>query len=135
MAYNLIDIEGIGTAFGKSLAEAGLKTTDDLLDVAGSAAGRKKLASSAGLSEARVLEWVNRADLMRIKGIGEEFSDLLEASGVDTVRELATRVPANLQTKMVEVNAAKKLTRRDPTLAEVEGWVAEAKTLKPMVTH
>jgi predicted flap endonuclease-1-like 5' DNA nuclease len=135
MADKLIDIEGIGETYAKSLAGAGLSTTDDLLESAGSAAGRAKLAASTGLSERQILEWVNRADLMRINGVGSEFSDLLEAAGVDTVKELATRVPANLQAKMGEVNEAKKLTRRSPNLAEVEKWVAEAKTLKPMVTH
>ena len=110
-------------------------TTDDLLANAGSATGRKNLAEKIALGESLILEWVNRADLMRIKGVGSEFSDLLEASGVDTVKELATRVPANLQAKMAEVNEAKKLVRRLPNLSEVEDWVAEAKNLPAMVTH
>ncbi len=135
MADSLIDIEGIGAVQAKTLGDAGLKTTDDLLASAGSASGRRSLAAKTSISESSLLEWVNRADLMRIKGVGSEFSDLLEASGVDTVRELATRVPANLHTKMVEVNDTKKLTRRNPTSAEVERWVTEAKTLKPMVSH
>jgi predicted flap endonuclease-1-like 5' DNA nuclease len=135
MADKLIDIEGIGTTYAKTLEEAGLTNTDHLLETAGSAAGRRKLAESTGVSEKLILEWVNRADLMRINGVGSEFSDLLESSGVDTVKELATRVPANLQAKMAEVNEAKKLTRRTPNLAEVEKWVAEAKTMKAMVSH
>jgi predicted flap endonuclease-1-like 5' DNA nuclease len=135
LAYNLTEIEGIGEVYAKTLGDAGLKTTDDLLDSAGSATGRKNLAAKTGLTESRILEWVNRADLMRVKGIGEEFSDLLEASGVDTVKELATRVPANLQARMAEVNEAKKLTRRVPNLGEVEGWVAEAKTMPAKVTY
>ena len=135
MVDKLIDIEGIGATYAKSLADAGLTTTDDLLESAGSASGRAKLAASTGLSEKQILGWVNRADLMRIKGVGSEFSDLLEASGVDTVKELATRVPANLQAKMDEVNTAKKLKRRTPSASEVETWVAEAKTLKAMVSH
>ncbi|MGE0056478.1 MAG: DUF4332 domain-containing protein [Dehalococcoidia bacterium] len=135
MAYKLIDIEGIGEDRAAKLAEAGLTTTDQLLEVAGGATGRKKLADSTGISEKLILEWVNRADLMRINGVGSEFSDLLEAAGVDTVKELATRVPANLQAKMSEVNEAKKLTRRTPNLPEVEKWVAEAKTMEAMVTH
>ena len=127
MADKLIDIEGIGAVHAKTLAAAGLNSTDDLLEAAGSASGREKLASSTGLNATQILEWVNRADLMRVNGVGSEFSDLLEASGVDTVRELAIRVPANLQAKMNEINEAKKLTRRTPNLAEVEKWVAEAK--------
>ena len=135
MADKLIDIEGIGETYAAKLAEAGLTNTDHLLEAAGSASGRAKLATSTGYSEKQILEWVNRADLMRINGVGSEFSDLLEASGVDTVKELGTRVPANLQAKMDEVNTAKKLTRRTPSLAEVEKWIAEAKTLKAMVSH
>lgn len=135
VAYKLIEIEGIGAVYAKTLEDAGLSTTDDLLASAGSATGRKNLAQKTGLNTAQILEWVNRADLMRIKGVGEEFSDLLEASGVDTVKELATRVPANLQAKMAETNEAKKLTRRVPNLTEVEAWVAEAKTLPAMITH
>jgi ribosomal protein L21 len=131
----LIEIEGIGEVYAKTLADAGLNTTDDLLEAAGSASGRSALAASTGLSTSQILEWVNRADLMRISGVGSEFSDLLEASGVDTVRELATRVPANLQAKMAEVNEEKNLTRRAPSVAEVEKWVAEAKSLPPMVSH
>jgi predicted flap endonuclease-1-like 5' DNA nuclease len=132
---NLIDIEGIGETHAKTLEAAGLKTTDDLLKNAGSAAGRKSLAEKTSINEARILEWVNRADLMRVKGVGSEFADLLEAAGVDTVRELATRVPANLQTRMSQLNEEKKLVRRVPNAGEVESWVSEAKTLPPMVSH
>ena len=135
MPDNLIDIEGIGAAYAKTLGDAGLKTTEDLLKSAGSAAGRKLLAEGTAIDAGKILEWVNRADLMRVKGVGSEFSDLLEASGVDTVRELATRVPANLHAKMTVVNADKKLVRRAPTLSEVEAWVGEAKTLPAMVSH
>ena len=135
MPDNLIDIEGIGATYAKTLGDAGLKTTEDLLKSAGSAAGRKLLAEGTAIDAGKILEWVNRADLMRVKGVGSEFSDLLEASGVDTVRELATRVPANLHAKMTEVNADKKLVRRAPTLSEVEAWVGEAKTLPAMVSH
>ena len=135
MPDNLIDIEGIGATYAKTLGDAGLKTTEDLLKSAGSAAGRKLLAEGTAIDAGKILEWVNRADLMRVKGVGSEFSDLLEASGVDTVRELATRVPANLHAKMTEVNADKKLVRRAPTLSEVEAWVGEANTLPAMVSH
>ncbi len=135
MADKLIDIEGIGGTYAEKLAEAGLSTTDQLQESAGPASGPKKLADSTGISEKTILEWVNRADLMRVNGVGSEFSDLLEASGVDTVKELATRVPGNLIAKMAEVNAARQLTRRTPNLSEVEKWVAEAKTMKALVTY
>jgi predicted flap endonuclease-1-like 5' DNA nuclease len=135
MPDNLIEIEGIGETYATKLAEAGLKTTDDLLAAAGSAAGRDALSEKTGITRTLVLEWVNRADLMRIKGVGSEFSDLLEASGVDTVKELATRVPANLQAKMAEVNAAKDLVRRVPNVNEVEAWIAEAKDMPPIVSY
>lgn len=131
----IIEIEGIGDVFAAKLEGAGVPTVEALLAQGGTPAGRKALAEKTELSTDRILEWVNRADLMRIKGVGSEYSDLLEAAGVDTVKELATRRPDNLQAKMVEVNEAKKLVRRVPTLNEVNAWVAEAKTLPAMVSH
>lgn len=132
---NIIEIEGIGEKYAATLHGAGINTVEALLEKGGSAAGRKALAEATGLSTERLLEWVNRADLMRIKGVGSEYADLLEASGVDTVKELAQRRADNLTAKMTEVNEAKKLVRRLPTQAEVEKWVAEAKTLPAMVSH
>lgn len=131
----VIEIEGIGEVFAGKLESAGVATVEALLDVAGSAAGRKSLAEKADLTTAQLLEWVNRADLMRIKGIGSEYSDLLESAGVDTVKELATRRADNLHAKLAEVNDAKKLVRRTPTMTDVETWIAEAKTLPAAVTH
>jgi predicted flap endonuclease-1-like 5' DNA nuclease len=131
----IIDIEGIGETYAKALQDAGVATTEALLETAGSAAGRNALAEKAGVTPQRLLEWVNRADLMRINGVGSEYSDLLEAAGVDTVKELATRRADNLHAKLEEVNTAKKLVRRTPTAGEVEKWVAEAKTLPAKVTH
>lgn len=135
MATNIEAIEGIGEVYGKKLRDAGVATVEALLSTAGSRAGRQALVEKTGLTAAQVLEWVNRADLMRVKGIGSEYSDLLEAAGVDSVKELAQRRPDNLHAKMLEVNEAKKLVRRPPTLPEVEKWVAEAKTLPAAVTH
>ncbi len=132
---NLIDIEGIGPVYAAKLQEAGLKTTDDLLESGGSASGRKDLAEKTGLSGTLILEWVNRADLMRVKGVGSEYSDLLEAGGVDTVKELATRNAANLYAKLLEINEEKKLVRRPPTENEVTAWIADAKTLPALITH
>ena len=130
-------IEGIGAKHRKALAKAGVSTTQGLLKSGGAKKGRKELAKESGCTEKQILGWVNRADLMRVRGVGEEHSDLLEASGVDTVKELRTRKSGNLQAKMLEVNSAKKraLVRRPPSLSEVERWVAHAKELAPAVSH
>jgi predicted flap endonuclease-1-like 5' DNA nuclease len=131
----IIEIEGIGETHGAALVAAGVSTVEALLKEGGSPAGRKALAEKAGLTTTQILEWVNRADLMRINGIGSEYSDLLEAAGVDTVKELASRRADNLHAKMEELNDAKKLVRRTPNMDEVEKWVAEAKTLPGAVTY
>jgi predicted flap endonuclease-1-like 5' DNA nuclease len=131
----IIDIEGVGQAFARKLEDAGVRTVEGLLRTAGARAGREALATRAGIDGTKILEWVNRADLMRIKGVGSEFSDLLENAGVDSVKELAQRRPDNLHARMLEVNSTKKLVRRTPTLSEVERWVSEAKTLPQAVTH
>lgn len=135
MGYKIAEIEGIGPVYADKLSGAGIATTDDLLAKCGSKKGRGETAEASGCSEKQLLEWANMADLMRIKGVGSEFSELLEASGVDTVKELATRNAANLAAKMEEVNAEKKLTRAVPVEKQVESWVEEAKGLDPMITH
>lgn len=132
---SIVDIEGIGPKFAEKLAAAGIKTTEKLLDVAASKKGRVELATSTGISESSILEWVNRADLFRIKGVGEEFSDLLEAAGVDSVPELAARRADNLYAKLVEINDQKKLVRQLPSEAQVQKFIDEAKTLPKVVTH
>lgn len=129
------DIEGIGPVYAKKLSEAGVRSVDQLLKVGASAKGREDLAEKAGIDRKLILEWVNHADLYRIKGVGQEYSDLLEEAGVDTVVELATRNPENLHAKILEVNAAKKLVRRPPTAKMVADWVAQAKELPRVVTH
>lgn len=131
----IIDIEGIGDAHAKKLTDAGIASVEALLERGGTPAGRKEIAEKTGISAANILEWVNRADLMRINGVGSEFSDLLEQAGVDTVRELATRNAANLHAKMAEINEEKNIVRRLPSIGEVEKWVAEAKTLPVAVTY
>lgn len=131
----IIDIEGIGPAYAKKLVDAGVSTTGRLLKMAADAAGRKDLAKQADVTTKQVLEWVNRADLMRISGVGTQYSDLLEASGVDTVVELATRNAENLFKKMVEVNAVKKLVRQVPSADQVKDWVAQASKLPRVITH
>ncbi len=130
----ITEVEGIGPAFAAKLQEAGVKTQEKLLELGATVSGRKKVAEQAGLSIKQVLNWVNRADLARVKGIGSEYADLLESAGVDTVKELAQRNAANLLAKMEEVNAVKKLVRKVPTAAQVEKWVAQAKEL-PRAVH
>lgn len=134
---SLTTIEGIGAKYRKALLNCGVRSTGALLSAGCDRKGRRALAKESGCSANQILEWVNRADLMRVKGVGEEYSDLLEAAGVDTVKELRTRNPANLHTAMLARNTAKKraLVRRPPGLSEVKRWVAHAKRLKPMVTH
>lgn len=128
-------IEGIGPKFGKQLRAIGIRSTGELLKKGAAKKGRVEIAEKSGITETLILEWVNLADLMRIKGIGEEYSDLLEEAGVDTVKELRNRNPANLHAKMLEVNAAKKLVRRPPALSMVEDWVKQAKALPPVVSY
>lgn len=131
----LEDIEGIGAAQAKKLRDAGVRSVEGLLTMGGSATGRKDLAAKAGISEKSILEWVNHADLFRIKGVGEEYSDLLEEAGVDTVVELATRNPKNLHAALMEANAKKKLVRRVPPEKSVAGWIEQAKSLPRAVSH
>jgi hypothetical protein len=135
MSYPIEEIEGVGAAYAEKLASAGIKRTDDLLAQCGSARGRSEVAGRTGLSEKLLLKWANIADLMRISGVGKEFSELLEAAGVDTVRELQHRNAENLTEKMKDVNEAKKLTRRVPNLAEVEKWIEQAKQLPATISH
>ncbi|NNF63620.1 MAG: DUF4332 domain-containing protein [Acidimicrobiia bacterium] len=128
-------IEGIGVRNATRLRKAGIRTTEALLKKGGAKKGRKGLAAATGIGEKTILEWVNRADLMRVKGVGEEYSDLLECAGVDTVKELRNRNPKNLLKAMIDVNTKKRLVRRLPTESMVERWVAHAKTLDPVVSY
>jgi predicted flap endonuclease-1-like 5' DNA nuclease len=128
-------IEGIGPAFATKLRKAKVRTTEALLKKGATRGDRKRLALASKLTEQQILEWVNRADLMRVKGIGEEYSDLLEAAGVDTVKELKMRKPAVLHAKLVEINTQKRLVRRLPTEAMVASWVAAAAKLPAVVTY
>jgi predicted flap endonuclease-1-like 5' DNA nuclease len=131
----IIDIEGIGKVYAEKLAGAGLRTVEALLKAGASPKGREGLEEETGISGKLILEWVNLADLYRIKGVGEEYSDLLEEAGVDTVPELAQRNAENLYAKLHEVNGAKKLVRRLPTQAQVADWIQQAKTLPRVVTY
>lgn len=131
----VIEIEGIGPVNAEKLAGAGITTVEGLLEKGASPKGRKAIAAATGISEALVLRWVNYADLFRIRGVGTQYSELLESAGVDTVVELSKRVPANLTKKMNEVNLEKKLVRKVPALSLVESWVEQAKALPRVVTH
>ncbi len=131
----LSEIEGIGEAYATKLTEARVTSLEGLLTVGGEKKGRKDIAEKTGISEKLILNWVNRADLSRIKGVSTQYADLLEVAGVDTVPELAQRKPENLQLKMVEVNEEKNLVRKVPTAAQVEDWVAQAKELPRAVSH
>jgi predicted flap endonuclease-1-like 5' DNA nuclease len=128
-------IEGVGEFYAIKLKQLGITTTQGLLERASSPKNRKDVAEKSGISEKLILEWVNLSDLFRIKGIGEEYSDLLEEAGVDTVPELAQRDPANLYRKIVEINQAKKLVRKLPTQLQVSDWIEQAKTLPRIVTY
>jgi len=131
----LSEIEGIGESYAKKLEKAGLKTTKDLLKKGATPKGRKEIAKLTGISEKLILKWVNHADLFRIKGIGKQYAELLEAAGVDTVVELAKRVPENLLKKMEEVNKKKKLVRLLPFLKQVKKWVEQAKKLPRKINY
>lgn len=132
---SIIDIEGIGPVYKKKLKAIGVATTEKLLELGGTPKDRKELAEKTGIGEALILEWVNLSDLFRIKGVGSEYSDLLEEAGVDTVVELSKRVPKNLFDKMVEINTAKKLVRKMPVEKQVANWVDQAKKLPRLVSY
>ncbi len=135
MAYKIEDIEGIGPSYAQKLAVVGIQTTADLLKQCASGPGRQSVAAKTGVSDALLLKWVNLADLMRIPGIGSEFSELLEGSGVDTVRELRNRNADNLAAKLKEVNRARRLTRMTPGPKSVAKWIQHARQLPPIITY
>lgn len=130
----LSEIEGIGAVYSEKLEAAGIKNQAKLLEAGGTPKGRKDLAAKSDISGKLILKWVNRADLARVKGVGEEYADLLEFAGVDTVPELAQRRADNLLKKMLEVNEQRKLVRSPPTQVMVEKWIAQAKLL-PRAIH
>ena len=135
MIYKIIDIQGIGPVYAEKLIGIGIETVDQLLEKGADAKGRQAIEEATGIRHDLVLTWVNHADLFRVKGVGPQFSELLEAAGVDTVKELRNRNAANLAAKMAEVNEAKHLCRRTPVEKEVAKFIALAKELEPKVTH
>lgn len=131
----IIDVEGIGSKYTDKLHKAGIKTTEALLKAGSTPKGRNDLAEKTGIGDAQILKWVNHVDLYRIKGVGSEYSELLEAAGVDTVPELAQRKAANLIQKIVEVNQVKKLVRKLPVESQVADWIEQAKKLPRVITY
>ena len=135
MSYKIAEIEGIGDAYAAKLQEVGIKTTEDILKECATPAGRKKVAEETGISPKLILKWTNHADLFRIKGVAGQFAELLEAAGVDTVKEFRHRVAANLHSKMEEVNEEKHLCHRVPSVAELQKMIDQAKELEPAITY
>jgi predicted flap endonuclease-1-like 5' DNA nuclease len=135
MAKRISNIEGIGPVFAQKLNESGIKTVENLLEKGATRQGRAALAKSTGIDDQKILKWVNMADLFRIKGVGPQFSELLEAAGVDTVKELRTRNAENLYAKMVEVQEQKNITRAVPALKVVHKFIDQAKNLPPIVSY
>ena len=131
----IVDIQGIGPAYAQKLAKAGIRTTGALLKKGASAEGRKEIEAMTGIGNSLILEWVNLADLYRIKGVGSQYADLLEEAGVDTVVELSKRVANNLYGKMQQANQAKNLVNKMPILAQIEDWIKQAKKLPKVVTY
>ena len=135
MAYKIIDIQGIGPVYAEKLIAAGVETVPQLLERGKTPKGRKELEETTGIRHDLILTWVNHADLFRVKGIGPQFSELLEAAGVDTVKELAHRNAANLEKTLLEVNEKEHRTRRVPTAAELQKMIDLAKELPGVVTY
>jgi predicted flap endonuclease-1-like 5' DNA nuclease len=132
---SIANIEGVGPAYAEKLKAAGVKTVEALLETGAAPAGRKELESKTGLSGKQILKWVNHADLFRIKGVGGQYAELLEAAGVDTVAELAQRNAANLHPAMVKCNQEKKLVNVVAALSKVSDWVDQAKKLPRKVSY
>ena len=135
MAYKIIDIEGVGDVYAPKLMAAGINTPEDLLEKCAAPAGRKALAEQTGTTEKMIRKRTNHADRIRIVGVAPQFSELLEAAGVDTVKELKHRVAANLVAKLEEVNAAKNLVNRVPSEKEVQKMIDQAKEMEPKMTY
>jgi predicted flap endonuclease-1-like 5' DNA nuclease len=131
----LTDIEGVGEVYAEKLKAAGIGSPQALLQKGATPKGREEIAAQSGISRKRILGWVNRVDLSRIKGVGEEYSDLLEMAGVDTVPELAQRNPDNLHAALVKVNEEHKLVRSLPTATQMKDWVEQAKALPRVITY
>ncbi|HXW25477.1 MAG TPA: DUF4332 domain-containing protein [Xanthobacteraceae bacterium] len=135
MSYAIMDIEGIGPLMAAKLKAVGIRTTEKLLEAAKSAKGRKALAGNIGVDEKTILRWANLADRMRIKGVGEDYAKLLQAVGVDTVKELKYRNVGKLASAMREANKKNKLVRLLPSERRVRRWIDHAKQLPLKITY
>lgn len=135
MSNSISKIEGIGPVNKEKLSAAGIVTVENLLEKGASKSGRKEIAAASGIDEKVILDWVNMADLFRIKGIASQFAELLKAAGVDTVKELRTRNAENLHQALIATNEAKNLTNAVPALSKVTDFIEQAKNLDPVVTH
>ncbi len=134
--YKIVDIEGIGAVYASKLQAAGIRSVQALLKAGATPEGRKKLAEKTGIDKSLILKWVNMADLYRIRGIGSEYSELLEKAGVDTVKELRNRLPENLVDKMREVNSTgRPIVRQLPGVKTVNNWIKQAKKLDQKITY
>ena len=135
MDYKIVDIEGVGEVYAEKLQAAGINKVSELLDKCADPKGRKELAEATEISEKLILRWTNHADLFRINGVGPQFAELLEAAGVDTVKEFRHRVAENLQPKLAEINEARHICGRVPAVVEVQRMIDQAKELEPRMTY
>ena len=135
MDYKIIDIEGVGDVYAEKLQAAGINKVSELLEKCAAPKGRKELAEATGITEKLILKWTNHADLFRINGVGPQFAELLEAAGVDTVKEFRHRVAENLQPKLVEVNDKNNICNRVPAVSEIQKMIDQAKELEPKMTY
>ena len=131
----LTDIESIGSSYSQKLKTAGISSLNKLLKTGHDKKGRQQIAQKSGISENQILEWVNRADLARIKGVSTQYADLLEHTGVDSIPELAQRNADKLYLTMTQANGKKKVVRKLPSRSQVQNWISQAKTMPRMVTH
>ena len=134
MAHKIDEIQGVGAAFKKKLEAARIQSVEDLLERCANLQGRVTTAAETGIDEKQLLKWANLADLMRIQGVGPQYAELLEAAGVDTIKELRTRMAQTLTTKLTEVNGKKKLAKTSPTASIVQEWIEQAKRTEPRIT-
>ena len=135
MDYKIMDIEGVGEVYAEKLQAAGINKVSELLDKCAAPKGRKELAEATQISEKLILRWTNHADLFRINGVGPQFAELLEAAGVDTVKEFRHRVAENIQPKLAALNEERHICGRVPAVVEVQKMIDQAKELEPRVSY
>ena len=135
MSQKIENVEGIGLRYGELLRQAGIKSTDELLRQGASRQGREAVSARSGIDGGKILKWVNMCDLFRIKGVAGQYAELLEASGVDTVKELRNRNIDNLYEAIRSINSEKRLVRQTPSKRQITEWIEQARNLEPVVTH